>query len=428
MREAGTGRIGRRSRHGLIPKSDASAAAPWLHEDMQAQAVPSSGTWYLSRRWFLDPIGMALLSIMLGALGFRGLWGQFSILESEISSWWAVALALPACALALAKNRAPMRVLVAVGVLFFIDVLTVGGVGTLLVVLDVLWTAVFVAAPRTRRIIQILLVALTVGAFATALTVAQAPLSFAFLIAVQFGAIFGTDYWWAVAVSQAQELAELHRLRAETAERESERDRAEAVRSEREMMARELHDAIAGHVMAMAIRAEAALSTEADESRDRAALQAVRDAGLDAHVALRTMISVLRSGDGELVSPPRWEDLDGIVEHARVSGLEILFQRTAERFPALVEQTIVRIVREALANSIRHASGASVTVDIAARDTAADVRIESFGGSPIAHAAGNGWGLRMLEERVRALDGTFRAGPADGGWIVSAELPVGVRA
>jgi len=393
---------------------------------MQAQAPGRFGSWYLRYRWVLDPIAMALLSVVMAALGFRAVWGPFSVLEADISPWWSLAFAFPACALALVKYRAPMLVLASVTALFVVDLLTVGGIGTLVVLLDVLWRAAFVAGARVRRILLVLLGGSTVALFVTALLFTDVSFPIAFLIAVQFGAIFGTDYWWAVAVAQANELADLHRQRAEAAEHEAERDRSEAVRQEREMMARELHDAVAGHVMAMAIRAEAVLSTAPDEERDRAALQAVRDAGLDAHTALRTMIAVLRGGGGEVTPAPRIEDLDGIIADARRSGLRVTSTPPEGRFPALVEQTVVRIVREALANCIRHASGARVEVAILADDSSVAVRVESRGGTAIANAHGNGWGLSMLGERVRALEGTFRAGPVAGGWSVRADLPIGV--
>ncbi|WP_307360492.1 sensor histidine kinase [Microbacterium murale] len=394
---------------------------------MQEQASGGLDAWYRRWRWVLDPIAMALLSVVMAAFGFRGIWGSYSLLPVDVSPWWALVLALPACGLALLKHRAPMLVLTAVAVLFAIDILTVGGVGTLVVLLDVLWLAVFVASPRVRRTLLLLLGASIIALFAAALVVAELPFAIAFLIAIQFGAIFGTDYWWAVAVAQANELADLHRQRAEAAEHESERDRTEAVNREREMMARELHDAVAGHVLAMAIRAEAALSTSPDETADRAALQAVRDAGLDAHTALRTMISVLRGGGGELAAAPRLEDLDGVITEARRTGLEVTETRSDERFSVVVEQTLVRIVRESLANCVRHAAGAKVDVVIAHADGSVGVSVESRGGSPRAHAAGNGWGLSMLNERVRALEGTFHAGPVDGGWSVHAELPLTVR-
>jgi len=415
----------------LILWADAMGHTTWLHEVMQEQAIGRFGSWYRRSRWIADPIAMALLSVVMAAFGFRAIWGPFSLLDTDISAWWSLAFALPACALALLKYRAPMLVLAAVTALFVVDLLTVGGIGTIVVLLDVLWRAAFVAGPRARRALLVLLGASTIGLFAVALLFTDVPLSIAFVIGVQFGAIFGTDYWWAVAVAQANELAELHRQRAEAAEREAERDRSEAVLREREMMARELHDAVAGHVMAMAIRAEAVLSTAADEERDRAALQAVRDAGLDAHTALRTMISVLRGGGGELTPAPRIEDLDGIIANARRTGLRVTSTPLEGGFPVHVEQTVVRIVREALANCIRHASGADVDVEIVADERSVSVRVDSHGGTPVAHAAGNGWGLSMLGERVRALDGTFRAGPVDRGWpvrgwSVHAELPIGV--
>lgn len=393
---------------------------------MQEQAAGGLNAWYRRWRWVLEPITMALFSVVMAAFGFRAFWGPFSLLHVDVSPWWALVLALPACGLVLLKRRAPMLVLAAVAALFMIDILTVGGIGTMVVLLDVLWMAVFVSNPRARQTLLILLGASMTALFVAALVFTEVPLAIAFLIAIQFGAIFGTDYWWAVAVSQANELADLHRQRAEDTEHTAERERTEAVHREREMMARELHDAVAGHVLAMAIRAEAALSTTPDEAADRAALQAVRDAGLDAHTALRTMISVLRGGEGDLVAAPRLEDLDDVIEEARRTGLDVTETRSDERFPVVVEQTLIRIVRECLANCIRHAAGARVDVVIAPTGGSVGVSVESHGGSPLAHAAGNGWGLSMLNERVRALDGTFHAGPVAGGWTVRAELPLAV--
>lgn len=397
---------------------------------MHEQVEGGFGAWYRRQRGWVDPMGMALLAVMMAALGFRGVWGSFSLLPGPVSPWWALAFALPACALALVKQRLPLAVLGLVTVLFVADLLTVGGIGTLVVLLDVLWTAVFLSAPRRRRVLLVLLGAGTVIVFIAAWLFTDMPFAVAFLIGVQFGAIFGTDYWWAVAVSQAHELAELYRQRADDAAAAAGRDRAEAVQREREAMARELHDVVAGHVMAMAIRAEAALSTAPDQTADREALQAVRDAGLDAHGALRSMISVLRRGDGALVPTPRWADLDGIVREAERAGLVVRFSATEpSELGAAAEQTVVRIVREALTNCIRHAGGAHVDVEIEARDAEVHVRVRSHGGVATAAAAhgGEGWGLQLLRERVGALGGFFSAGPVAGGWSVEGRLPLEVR-
>ncbi|WP_258132509.1 sensor histidine kinase [Microbacterium sp. MYb72] len=393
---------------------------------MEEARVGGIREWYLSHRRPVDALLIALLSALAAFLGFSGIWSIFSVLPADASPWWTLATALPACILVLTKHRAPWLSLIAATVVFAVDLFTTGGLGPLVVLLDVLWTAAFLASPRARRRILIAMILSVVVLFVVALLVSEASAPTAFLVAVQFGAFVGTDYWWAVAVSQANELADLHRQRAEEAAAAAVRDRAEAVLRERETMAKELHDVVAGHVLAMAIRAEAALSTPADERADRAALQAVRDAGIDAHGALRSMIAVLRRGDGELSPTPRLADVEALADDARRAGLRV--RVSADGVTTLTgptEQAVVRVVREALSNCLRHAGGAEVDVTMEERDAVIAVRVESRGGAPLVSAGyeGGGWGLSMLAERVEALGGRFSAGPHAGGWLVEAQLP-----
>lgn len=397
---------------------------------MQEATAERIRTWSRARRPLIDAVLIGLFCVLSAALGFSGVWSIFSLLDADVSPWWTLATALPGCIAVLLKRRFPILSLVAAAVLFTVDLLTIGGLGPVIILLDVLWTAAFVASPRMRTRLLIASAVAVVTMFFGALALSDASVPVAFLVAVQFGAFVGTDYWWAVAVSQANELAELHRQRADDAAAVAEREQAEAVQRERETMARELHDVVAGHVMAMAIRAEAALATAPDPVTDRDALQAVRDAGLDAHGALRSMISVLRRGDGALSSTPGWTDLEGIVDEARRAGLGIRFSATdVAGVGGAAEQAVVRVVREALANGIRHASGADVDVAIEVVDTDVRVLVRSRGG--VAHAAathgGQGWGLQMLRERVEALGGVFAAGPESDGWSVAARIPVEVR-
>ena len=251
----------------------------------------------------------------------------------------------------------------------------------------------------------------------------------ALLVALQLGALAAMDYWYATSVAQAHELVALHRERAEDAERLAERDRAEAVQREREQMARELHDLVAGHVAAIAIRAEAALSVDGDAGRDRAALQAVRDSSLEAHRALRSMISVLRTGDAAVVAPRR-DALPALVEDARRHGLTVsLDDALPGGIPPAVDQAVTRIVQESLANCVRHAAGAEVDVVLRPGDDRDIlVRVDSRGGTPATPSPiqGSGWGLDLLRERARALGGRLDAGPTDAGWSVRATIPMEV--
>lgn len=395
-------------------------------EEVHASGIRS---WIRENRPLIDASGIAALSVFFAAVGMHGVWDLFSVLPEQISPWWTLALALPGCLLVLVKRRAPMSALAAASVLFLVDLVTVGGIGPLLVLLDVLWTAVFLASPVVRRRILAGLVIAVTATFVAVLAFSDAEPQIAFIVVLQAAAIFGTDYWWAVAVAQAHELAELHRRQAEDAARTAERDRAEAVRDERETMARELHDLVAGHVLAMAIRTEAALSTEPDEERDRAALRAVRDAGLQAHRALRSMIAVLRKGDGELTAPPGLADVERMIDEARRAGLRVSVERddVEDDVPTAVAQVAARVVREALSNCARHAAGAEVTVVFAGTGPLR-VQVTSRGGRSLQQPglSGSGWGLALLAERVRAIGGEFAAGPDGDGWAVRAELPIEV--
>ena len=112
------------------------------------------------------------------------------------------------------------------------------------------------------------------------------------------------------------------------------------------------------------------------------------------------------------------------------SGLVVGFDAPdVPEFGAAAEQAVVRIVREALTNCIRHAGGAEVDLEIVERNAEVQVRVRSRGGVASAAAAhgGEGWGLQMLRERVGALGGFFTAGPAPDGWSVEGRLPLEVR-
>lgn len=420
----------------LVPSTDAVTPPGWLHEVVETSpgALAAVRTWVRAHRGPADALAYAALSMLIAAVGLVGLWSMFSLLPEPVSPWWSLIFALPASALALVRARAPFAALAAGVVLCVADVLTVGGITTFIVVLDLLYAATRVSSPARRRRILVGVGVATALVTASAFAVSR-DLQVTVVVGLQIGALLGTAYWYATAVAQAHELVELHRQRALDAERLAERDRAEAVRREREDMARELHDLVAGHVSAMAIRAEAALSAPGvaegsgsgtSSDADRAALRAVRDSSLEAHRALRSMIAVLRSGADALSAPLRRDALPALVEDARRHGLHVtLDDAIAGDVPAPVDQALARIVQESLANCLRHASGADVAVALDADESDVRVRVDSRGGAPLERPAlvGSGWGLELLAERARALGGRLHAGPVPGGWSVQAEIP-----
>ncbi|TQK18017.1 signal transduction histidine kinase [Microbacterium sp. SLBN-154] len=378
-----------------------------------------------ARRPAVDAIGYALGALLGAAVGFTGLWSSLSLLSDPVSPWWTLLAGLPAAALVLLRDRAPLLGLVLAGVLLVGDVLTVSGVVPVIVTLDLLYAAVVRATARIRRrILAVVLVFAAASALGAGLSTGEPRV--AILMAMQTAGLLGVAYWWGTSTAQSQELVALHRQRAEDAERLAVRDRHEAVEREREAMARELHDLVAGHVSAVAIRAEAALSDPAQSDRDASALRAVRDSSLRAHDALRSMIAVLRTGDAPLVISAGTTTIPAMVRDAERSGLTVTLRDSiTEPLPAAVDQAAARIVQEALANCVRHASGGEATVFLTADTREVDVRVVSRGGGPITapELPGSGWGLELLRERVRALEGTLDAGPTTSGWSVRALLP-----
>ncbi|MFT4233322.1 MAG: histidine kinase, partial [Leucobacter sp.] len=384
----------------------------------------------LARPWAVA-LTYLLIAIVLAALGWSGLWDSFSRLPQRVSPWFTLMTAVPACAVVLLKRRAPATGLACAVAIFAVDLLTVGGLVPLLAVLELLHAQLLALSPERRRRALGGVVALTAAVVIAALLF-SGDLRVAVMIALQFGALLGFSYWYANSIAQSRELVELYRQRSEDAERLAALDREAAVQSERDRMARELHDVVAGHISAVAIRSEAALDaagSRGDRTPEQRALRAVRDSSLEAHAALRSMIRVLRSGEREFEVPPGRDRLPELVAAANDSGVGAsLVDEVDRRLPAPIDQAVGRVVQEALANGVRHASGSTVEVRVGEAPGEVRVAVVSVGGASLGRPAleGSGMGLQLLAERVRSLGGELSAGwEADGVWAVRAALPTG---
>ncbi|MCD2498335.1 sensor histidine kinase [Microbacterium nymphoidis] len=378
--------------------------------------------WYARHQAPVDAAGIAGITVLAASLGVRALWDVFSVLPAEPDPWWGLVTALPGCLLILGKLRAPMAMLVLGSVLWLIDLVTVGSLGTMVMLMDLLWNATRRADQRGRRRI---LVTVVIGVAALVLIggVRSGNVQLAVMLALGLGSLFGVTFATAMSLGQAHELADLQaRLRREDQARarvELESQRA----SDRRAMARELHDLVAGHVSAAALRAEAALVADTDLDGARTALRSVRGASLDAHAALRRMIDVLADPAAAPESGAR--ELASVIGAARDQGLTVTADIAAA--PALPEsagRALARVVRESLTNASRYAGAGIVEVDVTADVDFARVRVVSpLAAEPVPRLPGGGWGLRSLDQDVRALGGDFRAGAQGESWVVEASVP-----
>ncbi|MFI0448649.1 sensor histidine kinase [Actinomadura sp. 6N118] len=234
-------------------------------------------------------------------------------------------------------------------------------------------------------------------------------------------------------VVSRQELQEREEAaQRELAEQERRHQATEAVLTERQRIARELHDVVAHHMSMIAIQAEAAPYKVTElPAETRQDLSEIRATALDALTELRRILGVLRQEDGAETAPqPSLDRMDELVAGARGAGLSVTFTETGDRrhVPPGYELTIYRIVQEALSNAMRHAPGSTVVVaiDFAAEALRVSVVNEPPPGSrrPQEPPPGGGHGLVGMRERAAMLGGELTAGPTlAGGFEVDATLP-----
>ncbi|MEV1170613.1 sensor histidine kinase [Nonomuraea sp. NPDC049784] len=196
---------------------------------------------------------------------------------------------------------------------------------------------------------------------------------------------------------------------------------------EREQLARDLHDTVAHHVSAMAIRAQAGLATAA--TQPEAATDALRVIEAEASRTLaemRAMVRLLRRNEPAELAPGRQiADLEQLAGRARVGpSVDVEIFGDLDGLPPSVGAAIFRIAQESVTNARRHARHATrIAIQVAADDTSVRLRVSDDGDTSSVRTM-PGYGLLGMIERAGLLGGTCEAGPnPDRGWTVTAVLP-----
>ncbi|MGW8379769.1 histidine kinase [Streptomyces sp. ODS28] len=252
----------------------------------------------------------------------------------------------------------------------------------------------------------------------------------------------------------------MHRRRRRLTRRSTERrlHRAEAERhrlpaAERRRMERELHDVSAHHLTGVVVTVEAALGLR--DRRPEMAAEAVKFAAETGREVTRALSAVRAPEPSAEEAPAPEERLSELV-----AGFRTLGQPVTCDIRALPEgaagDAAYGIVREALTNAVRHASGTATTVRCAYADESGetievlvrnappnasvegDDGVETGGGDVGGDGSGSrgsnrtargaglggGRGQHLLRGRAREAGGTLTSGPiSDGGWEVRAVLP-----
>ena len=216
-------------------------------------------------------------------------------------------------------------------------------------------------------------------------------------------------------------------VQSEELRRMHEQVRDQAVREERERIARDLHDVIAHSVSAMVVQTAAAQDlVRTDPDRAEAVLADVADTGRRALSETGRLLHVLRDDADELgLRPaPGLAELPDLVQRFRDQGLavEAELPHDAPDLPPGVDVSTYRIAAELLTNALRYAADRTVRLQVAVDGGALVIRAGNR--SSGRTGAGSGLGLAGVAERVGVLGGTLRHGAAGDRFEVEARLPV----
>jgi signal transduction histidine kinase len=358
----------------------------------------------------------AVISGFVWAGAFRGQWEDYRW-------WWWLDLLIGVAAfgLVMLRRRHPLLIAVATSALTLVSGVAAGP------------AALASVSLATRQRLDHIVLVSVVGIVASQGYVDLTPggsddpfwLSFTFNVIATI-AIMG----WGAYIGSRRQWSWQLRMRAERAEAEQELRAREAQATERQRIAREMHDVLAHRISQISMHAGAlAYRTDLDAAalrRGSADIQVTANAAL---TDLRDVLGVLRENGGvEPAHPqPTYADVPALVSDARASGMNVawhdLLGDDAAALPATVGRTIYRIVQEGITNARKHAPGALLTVEVSG---APGEGVDLLLANPVGFGSrvpGAGVGLIGLSERAALGGGRLEHRQEGGRFVLRGWLP-----
>ncbi|NEA35773.1 sensor histidine kinase [Streptomyces sp. SID13031] len=193
-----------------------------------------------------------------------------------------------------------------------------------------------------------------------------------------------------------------------------------AALDERGRIARELHDVLAHSLGALSVQLELAEALLAERNDTAGALDRVRRSrklAVQGLVEARSAVAALRSDE----VPALPEALTALAEqHEKDHQTEVTVTNSGLPRPIASGITVALLgaAREALTNAGKHAPGQPVDVRL---DYSKGIRL-TVRTPETEKAAGTGFGLAGMRERLALVGGRLEAGPDGDGWLVMAEV------
>ncbi|TCM38926.1 sensor histidine kinase [Kribbella sp. VKM Ac-2568] len=345
----------------------------------------------------------------------------------------AGAVAVPLLAF---RRRAPVAVSL---ILSGYSILCTVVIGTrpLLTLLVALYTAA--AWSSRRRALQCLAATLAANAVSTAYEATLSgpgPRPFAVVAVATVFVLLDLATWAAGRRSSAA------RQRAEYLEASRAALAAEAVKAERQRIARELHDIVAHSISLIAIQAAgAARVMDRDPARATQSMDSIGRLSQQAINELRRMLTLIEetgsgpletesAGSGEI--PDLLPGVRQLIAQVGDSGHEValVVTGTPTELDPSIRLAAHRIAQESLTNAVKHGEPAArIELAVGWTPNQLSLRISNHvtGARPSeTRQLSTGRGLYGLQERARLVGGHLDAGSDQDRFIVAATLPTSV--
>ena len=343
-------------------------------------------------------------------------------LERRGLFWLDVSLGLASFGVVLLRRRYPMTVALVLAVVSAFSGLAAGPS-----------TLAAVSLATRRRYLQIAVVAIVMFLAAQTFFLTQPtsqPEPLWVVTAVNIAAIIAMMAM-GMYIGSRRELLWTLRERAVRAETEQALRVGQARATERERIAREMHDVL-GHRISLVTMHAGALAYRQDLDRAQVAASArvIQDNAHQAMVELRSILGVLRGSDNGVAPDqpqPTLADVPALVNEAVSSGTAVDLTVAVDDAAVLPEQvgrTVYRVVQEGLTNVRKHAGAARATVCITGdRESGVSVRLDNP--LPPGHRRHGepGFGLVGLTERAELAGGTLRWQVRNGRFALEVWLP-----
>ncbi|MGJ4071082.1 sensor histidine kinase [Corynebacterium macclintockiae] len=200
--------------------------------------------------------------------------------------------------------------------------------------------------------------------------------------------------------------------------------------SERNRIARELHDIVAHSLTVVIAQADGGrYAGRKDPDKAIEALDTIAARGRSALTQMRELLSVLHD---DAPSPrstsvtPGVAGVPDLVEDAKRSGVQVQLKVIGEprQLDEVRDLSVYRIVQESLTNVLKHAGAVPAQVRLEWEPAQVTISVDNAPGDE--QIEGSGRGLTGIRQRVAIHGGTARWGASavyPGGWNVTATVP-----